>query len=217
MEFISNRVLLLSVMALPFLVAVTLREAGRSFMAYKLGDVTQKASGRMSLNPLVHAHPIYTGVLPAISFLSGMPFLLGFAKPVVVQSAFFRNLRRDLALMALAGPLTNLTLAFLSAGLMRLAVNYGLTANSWIVNTTAFGVLMNCMFLVLNILPVPPLDGGKLLEQFLPYHFAQGFRSVEPYAFLIILGIIILAPGIIVTPTYTLASVIIGVFGLSAF
>ncbi|TNE63063.1 MAG: site-2 protease family protein [Alphaproteobacteria bacterium] len=213
MEMIADRILLLSVMALPFLLAVTLREAGRAFMAYKLGDVTQATSGRLSLNPLVHAHPIYTGVLPALSLIAGFPLLFGFAKPLVYQSAFFRHMRRDLALMAIVGPVTNLVLAILFSALVSVASGMDLPARDWLTANLYYGVAINCMFIVINLLPIPPLDGGKLLEQMLPYEFSQSFRAIEPYSFLILLAIIMFARNILWVPIFKLTQLVLGLFG----
>lgn len=215
MDFIAESMQLISVMALPFLLAVTLHEAGHALAAYQLGDPTAKLDGRLSLNPAVHIDPVGTILIPLAAVLLKFPFLIGYAKPVMVQPRYFKNMRRDMIIVALAGPFGNFIVAIFFALMLKLALNAGFTQNDWLFQTARWGVMLNCLFMVFNLLPIPPLDGAGVVEQFLPDHAAQAYRSIAPFGFFILMGIIIVADEIIFVPTQMMAGVVLSLVGLA--
>ncbi len=204
----------ISVMALPFLLAVTLHEAGHAFSAHYLGDASQRMSGRLSLNPLVHIDPVGTVVIPLVAVIFQFPFLIGYAKPVLIQPRYFKKYKRDMILVALAGPAGNLVVAIFCAYMLRFAIGFGATNQDWLFQTMQWGVYLNCLFMVFNLLPIPPLDGSAVLEQFLPPDTARAYRSVAPYGFFILMGLIFLARDIIVVPTLYSAGLIFWLIGV---
>lgn len=201
MDLLASKLTLISIMALPFLLAVTLHEAGHAYAASALGDNTAKSQGRLSLNPLVHIDPLGTVVIPLAAVLLGVPFLIGYAKPVPIQPRYFKQYKRDMILVALAGPAGNVIVAVLCGIALVLALNMGMSNNDWLVQTAEMGIFLNCLFMVFNLLPIPPLDGAAVVEQFLPHEMAQSYRSIAPFGFLILMGIIIVAKEIILVPT----------------
>jgi len=204
-----------SIMALPFLLAVTMREALRGYIAHRLGDPTIKQSGRLSVNPLVHADPVWTGVVPVAAFvLLNLPILLGQAKPLEINPRYFQNIKRDLLMLAVSGPASLLILAVFWAYVARVAFAFDFTSQDWLVQTAGQGIHLSCIFLVISLIPIPPLDGGKILEHFLPNDAAQGLRSIEPYGFFVIIGIFVLAPSIIVVPAQILFNLVATLVGV---
>ena len=214
MDYISEIIQLLSVMALPFLLAVTLHEAGHALAANTFGDPTPKLEGRLSLNPLVHMDPIGTVLVPMAALVLQFPFLIGWAKPVMIQPRYFKKMRRDMIVTALAGPFGNLVVAFFCAIVWKFAIAGGATPDDWIYQTMRWGVLLNCLFMVFNLLPIPPLDGGGVVEQLLPHKMAQSYRSIAPYGFFILIGIIMLAKDIIIVPTEFMAGLVVTLVGV---
>lgn len=201
MPDLSQSLLLISVMALPFLLAITLHEAGHAFAAHFLGDTSQRSSSRLSFNPLVHLDPVGSVAIPLVAIFTGFPFLIGYAKPVMIQPRWFKNMRRDMILVALAGPAGNFVVAIFCAYVMRFALAYGADGNDWLVQTMFYGVFLNCLFMVFNLLPIPPLDGGGVIEQLLPYEVAQKYRSIAPFGFVILMMIVVFAKPVILVPT----------------
>lgn len=214
MPDLSQSLFLISVMALPFLLAITLHEAGHAFAAHYLGDASQRTSGRLSLNPLVHLDPVGSVVIPLLAIFTGFPFLIGYAKPVMIQPRYFTKMKRDMIFVAFAGPLGNLLVAILCAYIVRIAVNAGANSNDWIVQTMYFGIFMNCLFMVFNLLPIPPLDGGGIVEQLLPEALAENYRKIAPYGFVLLIVIIVFAKPVIVVPTYFMSNLIAGLVGV---
>lgn len=201
MDFIQHKLFLLSLMALPFLLAVTWREALRGYVAHKMGDWSVQSGGRLSANPLNHADPIWTGVLPiAIFVLTNIPILFGNAKPIPVNPGNFRDIRKGILYTAIAGPAALFLMVVLWAYVFRFGVYFGATADGWLMQSAAMGAQLASFFFIIGMLPIPGLDGGKILEHFLPDEAADSFRAVEPYGFFIIIGIFILLPQVIVTP-----------------
>jgi len=202
LEYFADKFYLLSIMALPFLLAVTLHEAGHAYAATAFGDNTPKRDGRLSLNPLVHMDPLGTVAIPLLAVMTGFPFLIGYAKPVMIQPGNFKGSRRKaMILVALAGPAGNVIVAIFCAYILRFVLGAGATGDDWIVNTMYYGIFMNCLFMVFNLLPIPPLDGGAVLEQLLPRELAQKYASIAPYGFFILIAVIMLAKDIIIVPT----------------
>lgn len=210
MEFFADKLYLISIMALPFLLAVTLHEAGHALAATKFGDPTPRLDGRLSLNPLVHMDPIGTVAIPLVAVLTGFPFLIGYAKPVMIQPANFKGNRKTAMIVtAAAGPFGNLVVAIACAYVLRFAIGFGADGNDWIAQTMFYGVFMNCLFMVFNLLPIPPLDGGGIVEQLLPRELAQSYRSIAPYGFFILIGIIVVARDIIIVPTQFMTGLVL--------
>ncbi|MFA5959852.1 MAG: site-2 protease family protein [Tatlockia sp.] len=178
---------------LPVLFAVTLHEAAHAYVASRLGDTTAKRLGRLSFNPLKHIDPIGTILVPLVVLIfSNFNFVFGWAKPVPMDSANFRNPRRDIALATAAGPVSNLIMAFLWA----IALKIGYTMNPATSNTALFlaltgqaGIIINLLLAYLNLIPLPPLDGGRIAISLLPLRQAIAYQKIEPYGFFILLGL----------------------------
>jgi Zn-dependent protease len=183
-----------STWVVPILIAITFHEAAHAFAAWRLGDDTAFRLGRVTFNPLKHVDPFGTILLPAILFLTKAPFLFGWAKPVPVAFQRLRNPRRDMAIVAIAGPFTNVILAFISALLLHLVWLFPEAAVPWLVRTLSQSILLNLVLAIFNMIPVPPLDGSRLLRSLLPMAFARPYAQLERSGFLILLGIIFLLP-----------------------
>jgi len=162
-----------------FLVALTIHEFAHAWVANKLGDPNPKISGRLTLNPLAHIDPIGTIALPLFLFLSGLP-VFGWAKPVQVDSYNFRNPRRDLGLVSLAGPGANIILAAIFSFISRIP-GFSIGLASPVANILFFSLIISNLYIaIFNLIPIHPLDGGKILVGFLPPHLSykiDGFLS----------------------------------------
>jgi Zn-dependent protease len=192
----------LLIFAPPLILAVVLHEIAHGYVAYLLGDPTAKKLGRLSLNPIRHVDPMMTLLLPGMLLLMGSPILFGGAKPVPVNPLYFKNPRRGLVLVALAGPLTNIVLAALSFGLViilnRSEIVQGLlpAAVLWILLFWGLtGVMVNLVLALFNLLPVPPLDGGKIAVGLLPRNPALALARLEPWGLFIVFAL--LASGVV--------------------
>jgi len=184
----------LSVWVLPLVIAITFHEAAHGFVAHRLGDNTAWQLGRVSFNPLKHIDPFGTVMLPGILLLSHAPFLFGYAKPVPVN---FRNLshpRIDMVWVALAGPATNILLALAAAlafhGLGLVPAN----GAQWVADNLQNALIINVILAVFNMLPIPPLDGGRVAVGLLPNVLAAPLARLEPYGLLILIGVLLLLP-----------------------
>jgi Zn-dependent protease len=184
-----------SIWILPVLLAVTLHEASHGFVAWRLGDDTAKRLGRVTFNPLRHIDPFGTVILPAMLLLaSGGRMMFGFAKPVPVNFARLRRPRRDMVLVAAAGPGINLAMAFAAAVLVaRIPAQPG-QALEWIGYNLFNVVWINVLLAVFNMLPLPPLDGGRVAVGLLPDVFARPLSRLEPYGFFVIIGLLFVLP-----------------------
>jgi Zn-dependent protease len=170
----------------PVLLAVTLHEVAHGWAARELGDDTAETLGRLSFNPLKHVDPVGTVLVPGVLYaVAGIVF--GWAKPVPVNWNNLRNPRRDMALVALAGPLANVVMLLAWAAVAKLGLSYG---QDYFVTTGLAGIMINGMLIALNLLPVPPLDGSRVVSALLPGDMALQYARIEPYGLIILLCLI---------------------------
>jgi Zn-dependent protease len=184
----------LSVWVLPILLAITLHEAAHALVAWRLGDDTALRQGRVTLNPFNHIDPIGTFFLPGLLLLTGAPFLFGWARPVPVNFARLHNPRRDMVLVAIAGPASNLVMAVIAALLMHLVTFVPDAATEWIALNLRNALIINLVLAAFNMLPIPPLDGGRVAVGLLPDFLARPLASLERFGFMILLGLLFFLP-----------------------
>jgi Zn-dependent protease len=208
----------IAIAALPVVFAITLHEAAHGYAARHFGDPTAWQAGRISLNPLRHIDPVGTVLIPLLILIfSAGSFLFGYAKPVPVNFGRLRNPKRDMFWVALAGPAANLFMALLWAVLLKFA--WDMPVNDYTVPLTEMskvGVVINCVLMVLNLLPLPPLDGGRIAVSLLPHPLAGQFARLERWGFPILL--LLLFTGVLGLVMYPLVQMAVGLietlFGL---
>lgn len=205
-----------AIYALPVIFAITLHEAAHGYVAKHFGDLTAYAQGRVSLNPIRHIDPVGTILLPLLTLLLG-GILFGWAKPVPVNFSALRHPKQDMLWVALAGPGANLFMALLWAFVIKLGISLPESdlARPMILMGEA-GIKINVILMVLNLLPLPPLDGGRIAVSLLPHNMAYGFSKIEPYGFMILLLLLITGVlGAIIGPFISITiQLVVWFFGL---
>lgn len=182
----------------PLALAIILHEVAHGWVAYKLGDSTAKDLGRLTLNPVPHVDPVGTLVVPGVLMVTGAPFLFGWAKPVPVMVHRLRNPRKDMIWVALAGPGANLLMAFFWAILGKLVLS-GMDQSStsfiFMMGVVIKGVIINIVLMVFNLLPMLPLDGGRVVHGLLPRELGDKFAITEQWGMLVVVAL--LATGVL--------------------
>ncbi|HEC28263.1 MAG TPA: site-2 protease family protein [Gammaproteobacteria bacterium] len=184
----------IAVSILPILFAITVHETAHGWVASRLGDSTAKMMGRLTLNPIKHIDLIGTVLIPILTIVTA-GFIFGYAKPVPVNYQNLRHPKRDMALVALAGPVSNLLMALLWVIWIRLATfipDQYLSASLFALATGVIGILINLVLMILNMLPLPPLDGGRVLIGVLPEPYSTVVGRIEPYGFIILILLLVM-------------------------
>ena len=189
----------LLIYALPILIAITFHEVSHGFVAYKLGDPTAKMLGRLTLNPIVHIDIFGTILLPLLLVVMHSPLVFGYAKPVPINPMNFKNPRKGMAISAAAGPATNIILALISGILVKFiilpltavtSINVQETIFKPLLMILSYSVLINIILASFNMIPIPPLDGGRVLVGMLPSSQAHSFSKIEPFGFIVVLALL---------------------------
>ncbi len=191
----------LAIVAVPILIAIVLHEISHGYVANKLGDPTAKMMGRLTLNPIAHIDIFGTVLMPIMIFiLTSGQFVFGYAKPVPINPYNFKNPKRDMAISAVAGPATNIALAILSIILLRYIIT---PVASFVPDDIAAmlfkplemmltaSITINVILATFNMMPIPPLDGGRVLMGLLPHRYSEALGKIEPYGMIIILVLLI--------------------------
>jgi Zn-dependent protease len=192
---VSNQgIYLFTTWAIPVIIAITFHEAAHGFAAHRLGDDTAWRLGRVTLNPIRHIDPFGTILLPGMLLLTGSPILFGYAKPVPVKFSALQHPRRDMILVAAAGPAINVVLAIAAGLAFHIVPFLPDTAAQWLAENLRNALLLNVMLAVFNLFPLPPLDGGRILVALLPKPAAIAVARLEPFGLLILIGLLIVLP-----------------------
>lgn len=194
MESFATNLQNLSVQFVPFMMAVVFHEFAHGFIANRFGDSTAKAAGRLTLNPIPHIDPLGTLIFPLVNMLTGMNLLFGWARPVPINPSRFSNVRRGLFWVSLAGPLMNFILAIL-ASIMFCSIVTWMPESFFLYDPltrmSLVAVSLNYALGIFNLIPLPPLDGSKVVESFLPYEAAKKYESIAQYSFFILMALLL--------------------------
>ena len=174
---------------IPLLFAITLHEAAHGWVASKLGDHTARMMGRVTLDPTKHIDPIGTIAIPLVLLLSSSGFIFGWAKPVPINFNALRNGKNGMIWVALAGPVANIVMAICWLFVMIIAINMNIAV---LIEMGRIGILVNCVLAVFNLLPIPPLDGSRVISALLPNRLAYQYNQLEQYGLYILLGLMFL-------------------------
>ena len=174
---------------IPLLFAITLHEAAHGWIASKLGDHTARMMGRVTLDPTKHIDPIGTIAIPLVLLLSSSGFIFGWAKPVPINFNALRNGKNGMIWVALAGPMANIVMAVCWLFVMIIAINMNIAV---LIEMGRIGILVNCVLAVFNLLPIPPLDGSRVISALLPNRLAYQYNQLEQYGLYILLGLMFL-------------------------
>ena len=180
--------------AVPVVFAITLHEAAHGYVARMFGDQTAWMLGRVTLNPIKHIDPVGTVAVPAMLLVMGSPFLFGWAKPVPVNFGNLRNPKRDMLWVAGAGPLANFVMALGWAVLFKVTSTGAIFPSDGLSAMALAGIQINLVLMALNLLPILPLDGGRIAVSLLPQRLAAGYAQTERYGFIVILALLVLNP-----------------------
>ena len=222
----SNIIYQIAVWLVPLVIAIVFHEVAHGLVARRLGDPTAAQKGRLTLNPIKHIDPFGTVILPLLLAISHAP-VFGWAKPVPVNYRRLRHPRRDMVLVALAGPGMNLLLALIGAALLGATVAFSGGAQdgaaAFVAANALNFVLINIFLAVFNLIPVPPFDGGHVVQGLLPPALAKSFGRIGRYSLLVLMVLLLVLPalginivGRIISPIVDqIASLILGIFGLS--
>jgi Zn-dependent protease len=186
-----NPVTIVGVVAVA-IISITSHEAAHGFVADRCGDPTAREQGRLTLNPIPHIDLFFTILLPLFLILSGSGFIFGGAKPVPVDGSRLHNPRRDWALVGAAGPAMNVILALIMTALLSVATHIGIAnVSSSITEVLAVGIFINALLAIFNLIPIPPLDGSRVIQYFLSGEALVWYRRLEQFGLFIILALVL--------------------------